>query len=116
MATESQGQSRPTPLSDTEKIAAIRAGLPVTGRYLYFNAGTNGPLPRRSHDALIANSERELNEGRISSAAFTRLLQNLDDSRAAVATVLSTACAASRSDRVSSSCDQTVSRWYSHSA
>src|SRR6185312_10722319 len=88
MATESQGQSQPTLQSDTEKIAAIRAVLPVTERYLYFNAGTNGPLPRRSHDTLVASSERELNEGRISSTAFTRLLQNLDDSRAAVATVL----------------------------
>ena len=88
MTTESLGQSQPALQSDTEKIAAIRAELPVTARYLYFNAGTNGPLPRRSHDALVASSALELDEGRISHDAFTRLFQNLDDSRAAVATVL----------------------------
>ncbi|HLY30085.1 MAG TPA: aminotransferase class V-fold PLP-dependent enzyme, partial [Ktedonobacterales bacterium] len=94
MTTESHGQIEQTqpaqqgPQPDAEKIAAIRAELPVTGRYLYFNAGTNGPLPTRSHNALVASSERELSEGRIGSAAFTRLLQNLGDARTAVATLL----------------------------
>lgn len=88
MTTESLGQTQPTPQNETEKIMAIRAELPVTARYLYFNAGTNGPLPRRSHDALVASSTLELEEGRIGSAAFTRLLQNLDDARASVATLL----------------------------
>ncbi len=74
--------------SDREKIETIRAELPVTRRYLYFNAGTNGPLPTRSHDALVASSARDLSEGRIGSAAFTRLLQNLGDARIALASVL----------------------------
>ncbi len=87
-STESQGQRLPTPQSETEKIAAIRNELPVTARYLYFNAGTNGPLPRRSHDALVASSALELDEGRISHTAFTRLFQNLDDTRSSVATLL----------------------------
>jgi len=88
MTTESLGQSQPALQSDAEKIAAIRAELPVTARYLYFNAGTNGPLPRRSHDALVASSALELDEGRISHEAFTRLFQNLDDSRSSVSTLL----------------------------
>lgn len=88
MTTESHGQIQSAPQSDLEKITTIRAELPVTERYLYFNAGTNGPLPRRSHNALVANSERELSEGRIGSAAFTRLLQTLDDTRTSVAALL----------------------------
>jgi L-cysteine/cystine lyase len=88
MTTGSLGQSQPSVQSDTDKITAIRAELPVTARYLYFNAGTNGPLPRRSHDALVASSALEMDEGRIGPAAFTRLFQNLDDARAAVATLL----------------------------
>src|SRR5689334_810733 len=87
-STETQGQSHPAPQSEAEKIAAIRNELPVTARYLYFNAGTNGPLPRRSHDALVASSALELDEGRISPTAFTRLFQNLDDTRTSVATLL----------------------------
>ncbi|MGE5333906.1 MAG: aminotransferase class V-fold PLP-dependent enzyme [Nitrososphaerota archaeon] len=88
MTTESQGQVQPTPRTDTERIRAIRAELPVTERYLYFNAGTNGPLPRRSHDALVANSELELSEGRIGAAAFARLMQNRSDAHAAIAMLL----------------------------
>ena len=87
MSTERDAQIRNTSLIDHAKIAAIRAQLPVTERYAYFNTGTNGPLPQRSHDALVANSQRELGEGRISPAAFTRLLQNFEDTRAAVAAV-----------------------------
>lgn len=85
---QSTPQSGLSGQSDTEKISAIRAELPVTGRYVYLNAGTNGPLPRRSHEALVASSARELNEGRIGAAAFTALFQNLDDARTAFARVL----------------------------
>ena len=100
MTTASHGQSQQNQsapqsgasglsgLSETEKVSAIRAELPVTGRYVYLNAGTNGPLPRRSHEALVASSARELNEGRIAPAAFTGLFQNLDAARAAFAAVL----------------------------
>src|SRR5215475_14537292 len=88
MDTDVQPRATSAPLSDRDKLAAIRNELPVTARYLYFNAGTNGPLPRRSHDALVASSTLELDEGRIGQAVFTRLFQNLDDARASVATLL----------------------------
>ena len=94
MTTEPDGGSKHNQFapqsgqSETEKVSAIRAELPVTERYVYLNAGTNGPLPRRSHDALVASSAYELNEGRIGAAAYTRLFQNLDDARTAFATVL----------------------------
>ncbi|HEY7022887.1 MAG TPA: aminotransferase class V-fold PLP-dependent enzyme [Ktedonobacterales bacterium] len=74
--------------AEQEKIARIRAEFPVIQRYRYFNAGTNGPLPQRTHDTLVANAQREATEGRISQAAFTNLLQNLSDMRMAAAKLL----------------------------
>jgi len=76
-----------TPIDESE-IAAIRAELPVTQRYAYLNTGTNGPLPRRSHEALMANSQAELEDGRIGPSAFARMLENLTGARAAFAGLL----------------------------
>jgi L-cysteine/cystine lyase len=88
MSTADHRRSQVATDEEHEKIARARSELPVTQRYRYFNAGTNGPLPRRSHDALVASSTLELTEGRIGPAAFTRLLQDLSDTRAAAAKVL----------------------------
>src|SRR5215469_2430271 len=88
MNTEAHTQPELASTADRDKIAALRAELPVTERYVYFNAGTNGPLPRRAHDTLVATSRLELDEGRIGPAGFARLLQGLNEARAAVAGVL----------------------------
>lgn len=88
MDTDVQPQAPSGSLTDRDKIAAIRAELPAITRYVYLNAGTNGPFPRRSHDALVASSHAELTEGRIALEAFTRLLGNLDTTRTAVAHLL----------------------------
>lgn len=50
---------------DAAKVAALRAQLPATARTAYFNAGTNGPLPRVAQDALVAAASKELEVGRI---------------------------------------------------
>src|SRR5581483_6598389 len=88
MDTQLWPQNASPVTSEQTKIAAIRNELPATQRYVYFNAGTNGPLPRRTHEALVANSRAELEQGRIGMEAFTRLFQNLTDARAAMARVL----------------------------
>ncbi len=88
MSSEAHQQTQAGDGDEREKIARIRAEFPVIQRYRYFNAGTNGPLSQRSHDALVANAQLELTEGRIGLAGFTRLLQNLEDARAAVAQFL----------------------------
>jgi L-cysteine/cystine lyase len=88
MSDEAQGQTLARDDADHAKIARIRAELPVTQVYGYFNTGTNGPLPQRSHDALVASAQEELSRGRIRQAAFTNLLQNLSDTRTAVAQLL----------------------------
>src|SRR5215510_13580552 len=88
MSNEAHMQGQADNDAEREKIARIRAEFPVTQRYRYFNAGTNGPLPLRTHDTLVANAQRELSEGRISQAVFTNLLQNLGDTRMAAAKLL----------------------------
>ena len=75
-------------LDEGEKIATIRAELPALKRYVYLNAGTNGPMPRRAHEALIAQAERELVEGRIVPDSFPRLFQARDELKAQFAALL----------------------------
>ena len=40
------------------ELEAVRAELPVLDRLAYLNAGTNGPLPRRTVAAMRAVLER----------------------------------------------------------
>jgi L-cysteine/cystine lyase len=73
---------------DIDKIAAIRAELPAVQRYAYLNAGSNGPLPRRSVAALTQQAEIELEQGRIRPQGWEHMLASLSDTRAAVAHLL----------------------------
>jgi len=82
MATEIE------PKADQAKVAAIRDELPAVKQLAYFNAGTNGPLPRRSHDALLQCALAELEEGRVGPAAFARMLDAHERARTAIAGVL----------------------------
>lgn len=72
-------------------LNAVRAELPVLERFAYLNAGTNGPLPRRTADAMRRALERDLSEGRSSKAYFESLLSGREALRAALAEVLGTA-------------------------
>src|SRR5688500_599570 len=74
--------------NDTAKIAAIRAELPAVQRFVYLNVGTNGPLPRRSHAAMVEQLGLELEEGRIGMTAFARIMAARDQARSAVAGLL----------------------------
>jgi L-cysteine/cystine lyase len=71
-------------------LSAIRAGLPVLERYAYLNAGTNGPLPRRTADAMLRVLERDLYEGRSSKPYFESLLTGREQLREALARFLGT--------------------------
>lgn len=88
MAAETVARARSSSGDEREKIAAIRAELPVTAKYAYLNAGTNGPLPRRAHDALVACATHELEEGRIVADAFKRMMGAKEEARRAVADLL----------------------------
>jgi L-cysteine/cystine lyase len=69
-------------------LNAIRAELPVLERLAYLNAGTNGPLPRRTFAAMKACLEGDLANGRSSKAYFEEMLAQRDALRAALARVL----------------------------
>jgi L-cysteine/cystine lyase len=69
-------------------LNAVRAELPVLQHYAYLNAGTNGPLPRRTADAMVRVVERDLVEGRSSKPYFEGLLAQREELRGTFARVL----------------------------
>jgi L-cysteine/cystine lyase len=70
-----------------------RAQFPVLERVAYLQAGTNGPLARATTDAVVAESRRDLEEGRSGGAYFERMLAMREEARAAFAAVLGTEAA-----------------------
>jgi len=62
----------------------IRAELPVLERFAYLNAGTFGPLPRRTVEAQQAWENRALVEGRAGRAFFTEVIEDRARLRAAL--------------------------------
>lgn len=52
-----------------------RAEFPVLERLAYLNAGTNGPLARRTVDAMVAQAREDLAGGRGGPAYFERALE-----------------------------------------
>jgi L-cysteine/cystine lyase len=71
-------------------LGAVRRGLPVLGRYAYLNAGTFGPLPRATVEAMHEMERRELEEGRSSRAYFQRVLDERERLRQELAGLLGT--------------------------
>jgi L-cysteine/cystine lyase len=69
-------------------LDAVRAGLPVLDRLAYLNAGTNGPLPRRTIEVMTSSLRRDLEEGRSSGPYFEEMLERRDRIREALAVVL----------------------------
>ena len=65
-----------------------RAQLPVLERYAYLNAGTNGPLARATVEAMTAQAELELREGRSGRAMFDANLERRETARRGLAAVI----------------------------
>jgi L-cysteine/cystine lyase len=53
--------------------ARLRSEFPVLERVAYLNAGTDGPVPRRGHDAAVERLRREMEGGRSGAAYFEEL-------------------------------------------
>jgi L-cysteine/cystine lyase len=70
-------------------LEAIRAELPVVKRKAYLNAGSFGPLPRRTIDAMVARERRDLEEGRSGADYFEGVLDLREQVRAVLAGLLS---------------------------
>ncbi|MEA2470533.1 MAG: L-cysteine/cystine lyase, partial [Thermoleophilaceae bacterium] len=54
----------------------FRAEFPVLERVVYLNTGTDGPVPRRGHDAANAQLRYELEQGRLGRPFYDRLQGN----------------------------------------
>jgi L-cysteine/cystine lyase len=71
-------------------LVAVRRGLPVLDRYAYLNAGTFGPLPRVTAEAMQALERRELEEGRSSRAYFEQAMADRELLRGELAALVGT--------------------------
>ncbi|MEN3342312.1 MAG: L-cysteine/cystine lyase [Actinomycetota bacterium] len=65
-----------------------RAQFPVLDRHAYLNAGTNGPLARATVEAVVAEAEHDLREGRSGTAYIDRILDRREQARRSLAAVL----------------------------
>jgi L-cysteine/cystine lyase len=74
-----------------QRLAALRAQLPVVERRAYLNAGTNGPIPRAGAEAARAEIERELADGRGGVAGFAHARELAEQLRADYAAQLGAA-------------------------
>jgi L-cysteine/cystine lyase len=84
-------RSRPRGGGDHIDLKAVRAELPVLERVAYLNAGTFGPLPRRSAEAGAAEQERNVVEGRAGWPYFERIQGLRESVRQALARVVGAA-------------------------
>ena len=66
-------------------VAEARAEFPVLERLAYLNAGTNGPLARRTIEAMAAQQRADLEGGRGGPAYFERTLALRDEVRTKLA-------------------------------
>jgi hypothetical protein len=55
---------------DRERLDSLRAQLPAVSVAGYFNAGSNGPIPRPAHEILIRQAVQELEAGRCDLAFY----------------------------------------------
>jgi L-cysteine/cystine lyase len=65
-----------------------RAQFPVLERVAYLNAGTNGPLAEDTVAAMLAQTQRDLVEGRSGGEYFDEMLALREDVRTRIAEVL----------------------------
>ncbi len=68
-----------------EAIEEARAQFPALARIAYLNAGTFGPLSRATRDAMLAELERDVEEGRTGMPYFEERLALRERVREAIA-------------------------------
>ncbi|HEY2740892.1 MAG TPA: aminotransferase class V-fold PLP-dependent enzyme [Gaiellaceae bacterium] len=67
-----------------------RAQFPVLERYAYLNTGSSGPLSQATVDAMRAQLERDLTQGRSGKARMEELFETRERIRSGIADVLGT--------------------------
>jgi len=65
-------------LEVASKIDALREQLPAATATGYFNAGTNGPISRAAHKAIVDAATDELNVGRIVPGVYQGHAENVE--------------------------------------
>ena len=69
-------------------LEEARAQFPVFERVAYLNAGTNGPVPTSTVEAMERWNRRDLEQGRFGKAYFDEILELRERVRAAIARLL----------------------------
>jgi L-cysteine/cystine lyase len=72
-------------------IEEARRQFPVFERFAYLNAGTNGPLAQRTVEAIVGQTQADLEAGRGGAAYFERIVQLRERVRAKLAAVVGVA-------------------------
>lgn len=72
-------------------IDEARRQFPVFERFVYLNAGTNGPLARATVEAMVGQAQADLVAGRGGAAYFERIVQLRELVRAKLAAVVGVA-------------------------
>jgi L-cysteine/cystine lyase len=75
-------------LPDAAKLAAVREALPAVGAGIYLDTGTAGPLPSETAAAMAELAGWELRTGRAHPGFAIETVARMDETRAAVAAVL----------------------------
>jgi len=75
-------------MSDTDKLAAVRAALPSLSAAIQLNTGSAGPLPAEVATAMAELEAYERDFGRAQFAYWEEARQRMDEARAGVAAVL----------------------------
>ncbi len=73
---------------ETATFAAARAQFPALDHLAYLNAGTFGPVARATVEAMRAQLERELQEGRRALSYFEEMMAVRDETRARLAALV----------------------------
>ena len=72
-------------------IEEARRQFPVFERFAYLNAGTNGPLAQRTVEAIVGQTQADLEAGRGGAAYFERIVQLRERVRAKLAAMVGVA-------------------------
>ena len=75
-------------MSDTDKLAAVRAALPSLAAAIQLNTGTCGPLPAETATAMAELEAYERDFGRAQHEYWMDTLQRIDEARAGIAAVI----------------------------
>jgi L-cysteine/cystine lyase len=79
------------PTADRDKLNKLREELPAVAKTCYFNAGTNGPLPKAVHDAIVAASDRDYSQGRIGPERYPETKADTQSLRGLLADIFNAA-------------------------